>query len=276
MHPAQPNFLARITPRPALVGMVHLHALPGTPRASRAVREIASHAASQAAILAKSGFDAIIIENMHDVPYVLAPHPPQTVAAMTAAAIRVREAAPNLPLGVQVLACGELEALAVAIAAGADFIRCENFVFAHVADEGLLGPAAAGTLLRERTRLGAQHIAVFADLKKKHAAHAITADVSIADAAHAADFFGADGLIVTGQATGQEASAQDLAAVKAATHLPVAIGSGISAANIARFKQADLLIVGSATKHGGDWRNDIDPARCEELVHARDRCSRAT
>ncbi|MBX3384053.1 MAG: BtpA/SgcQ family protein [Phycisphaeraceae bacterium] len=275
MHANLPPFLRRASRGPALVGMVHLHALPGSPRAAHSVQDICEHAASQAAILAGAGFDALLIENMHDVPYVLSPHPPCTVAAMTAAALRVREAAPGLPLGVQVLACGEREALAVALATGAHFIRCENFVFSHVADEGLLGPAAAGPLLRERANLGCEHIAVFADIKKKHAAHAITADVSIADAAHAAEFFGADGLIVTGQSTGQEASAADLAAVKSATGLPVAVGSGIMPANIARFAEADMLIVGSAIKHGGDWRHDIDPARCDELVRARDRCRAA-
>ena len=38
--------------------------------------------------------------------------------------------------------------------------------------------ACAGPLLRYRKHIGAAHIAVWADLKKKHAAHAVTADVS--------------------------------------------------------------------------------------------------
>lgn len=50
---------------------------------------------------------------------------------------------------------------------GLDFIRAEGFVFSHVADEGLLN-ACAGELLRYRRRIGAEHIQIFTDIKKKH------------------------------------------------------------------------------------------------------------
>ena len=58
-------------------------------------------------------------------------------------------------------------------------VRAEGFVFGHVADEGWMD-ACAGPLLRYRKQIGAEHIPVWADLKKKHAAHAMTADVSLA------------------------------------------------------------------------------------------------
>src|SRR6185295_17642379 len=109
----------------------------------------------------------------------------------------------SLPLGVQVLAGANKEALAVAHAAGCQFIRAEGFVFAHVADEGLMPEADAGSLLRYRRAIGAEHIAVLADIKKKHSSHAITADVDLAETAKAAEFFGAEGVVVTGTATGE-------------------------------------------------------------------------
>lgn len=65
------------------------------------------------------------------------------------------------------LAGGNKQALAVALAAGFDFIRAEGFVFAHVADEGLMN-ACAGDLLRYRRLIGADHIKIFTDIKKKH------------------------------------------------------------------------------------------------------------
>ena len=58
-------------------------------------------------------------------------------------------------------------------------------------------------LVRYRHQISASHIAVFADIKKKHSAHAVTADVSIAETAAAAKFFNVDGVIVTGSATGK-------------------------------------------------------------------------
>lgn len=50
---------------------------------------------------------------------------------------------------------------------GLDFIRAEGFVFSHVADEGLLN-ACAGDLLRYRKQIGAEHVQIFTDIKKKH------------------------------------------------------------------------------------------------------------
>lgn len=59
------------------------------------------------------------------------------------------------------------EALAVAHASGADFIRAEGYVFSHVADEGWMD-SCAGELLRYRKLIGAERVMVFTDVKKKH------------------------------------------------------------------------------------------------------------
>ena len=101
----------------------------------------------------------------------------------------------------QILAGANEEALAVAAMCGAQFVRAEGFVFSHVADEGLMAEASAAKLLRFRRSIGAEHIHVVADVKKKHSAHAITSDVSIAETVHAAEFFRVDGVIITGTST---------------------------------------------------------------------------
>jgi len=250
--------------------MVHVAALPGTPLGRQSLDEICSQAVSEARTLSDTGFDAIIVENMHDRPYVLPPHGPEVVAAMTRVVRAIRETLPKMALGVQILASGEREALAVALAAGAQFIRCENFVFSHVADEGLLERAAAGPLLRYRREIGAAHIQIFCDIKKKHAAHAITADLSIAEAAHAAELFLADAVIATGRFTSDPTSPGDVAAIRAASSLPVLVGSGVAPVQIpALFAAgADALIVGSYAKHDGNWASPVDIARCHELVKA--------
>lgn len=48
-----------------------------------------------------------------------------------------------------------------------DFIRAENFVFSHIADEGITN-SCAGNLLRFRREIGAENIFIFTDIKKKH------------------------------------------------------------------------------------------------------------
>ena len=250
----------------ALVGMVHVGALPGTPLASQPMTVIIDQAVAEARLLADAGFDGIMIENMHDRPYLRQAVGPEIVSAMTAILDAVRSVVTE-PLGVQILAGANREALAVAAAGGASFIRAENFVFAHVADEGLMPEADAGPLLRYRREIGAEHIRVFADVKKKHSSHAITADLDIARAAQAAAFFGADAVVVTGPVTGEAASVEDVREVAAAVEVPVAIGSGITPDNLpALWGLADVFIVGSFLKLEGQWHRPLDPDRVNALL----------
>lgn len=252
----------------SLVGMLHLPALPGSPGSALCVDEIAAHCLREAQIYRDAGFDGLLIENMHDRPYLKREVGPEAVAAMAVVGREIRREVP-LPLGVQVLAGANRQALAVAHACGAAFVRVEGFCFAHVADEGLF-EADAGELLRERRRIGADGVLILADIKKKHASHAITADVDIGETARAAEFCLADGVIVTGMATGLEAATADVTSVVAAVSIPVLVGSGITAENIHRYAAADGFIVGSAVKRDGHWAGPLDAARAAAIVAARD------
>src|SRR5215510_1052469 len=228
----------------ALIGVIHVEALPGTPASRRDVAAIAQSAAAEARVYEAAGFHGLVIENTHDRPYLKGSVGPEIGAAMAVIGSEVRRAV-SLPLGIQILAGANLSALAVAHACGASFVRVEGFVFAHVADEGLI-EASAGELLRYRRAIGAEHVRVFADVKKKHAAHAVTADVSLAETARAAEFFLADGVVVTGSATGSPADPADVRAASGATRLPVLVGSGITPRNLADYADADGFVVGSS------------------------------
>lgn len=254
--------------RPALIAMIHVGALPGTPRSKASVTEIAASAVNEAKLLADGGVDAIMLENMHDVPYLNRRVGPEIVAAMTAICAAVRQAV-TLPLGVQILAGANREAVAVAHATCCQFVRCEGFVFAHVADEGLMAEADAGPLLRYRKMIGAGGVAILADVKKKHSSHAITSDVDLAETAQAAEFFGASGVVVTGPATGRPTSVDDLAAVRKAVNIPVFVGSGVTPENAkALAPHAHAFIVGSYFKKDGHWANPPDPLRLASLFQA--------
>ncbi len=201
-------------------------------------------------------------------PEVLRPHEPETVAAMTLATQAIVDL--GLPTGVQVIAAAKREALAIAHATGAEFIRVEGFAYAHVADEGWID-ASAGPLLRARSAL-ASEVEIWADIQKKHSAHAVTADMSIDEWVHGATFCGADGVIITGSRTGSAPGVDDVR--KAAEHqCMVVVGSGVNAENIAAYADtADAVIVGSSLKVGGDWRNAVDTERVGALRRALDRC----
>lgn len=249
--------------RCALVGMVHLLPLPGSPGyRGGGLDEVLARAERDAEALVAGGCDALLVENMGDVPYLRGRVEPETVAAAAVAVTRV--AASGLPTGVQLLAGANREALGVALAAGASFIRAEAFAYAHVADEGIL-QASAGPLLRVRAALRAEGIAVWADVQKKHAAHAITGDLDLSELARGTAFCEPDALVITGARTGAPTSPADLEAA-AAAGLPLVVGSGVSPEDASRLaERAAALIVGSYLKQGGDWRAPVDRARVAEL-----------
>ena len=250
----------------SVIGVIHVGALPGTPRSSRTIAELVTSARDEARIYRECGVDGVIIENMHDVPYLRGEVGPEIVAAMTAIAIEVKNEC-RRPTGVQILAGANMEAMAVAHAAGLDFIRAEGYAYAHVADEGLIQSSAA-KLLRYRKAIGAEHVEIWVDVKKKHAAHAITADISLGETAETVEFMGADCVIVTGSVTGQAPKIEDVQEAKSHCHLPIFLGSGIDERNLDQFyNDADGCIVGSSFKVDGLWSNTIDPARVTRFVH---------
>jgi membrane complex biogenesis BtpA family protein len=251
----------------AIIGMIHVGALPGTPANRLPVTAIVEMVAREAAAYRDGGVDAIMVENMHDTPYLRGSVGPEIVASMTLAARAAKETS-GLPCGIQILAGANCEALGVALATGLDFVRVEGFVFAHVADEGIM-ESCAGRLLRYRRQIGAEHVRIWADIKKKHASHSITADLDISAVARAAEFFLSDAVIVTGSETGCPPIPTELTAARTAVRIPVIAGSGLTEENFPEIlASADAAIVGSAFKYGGDWRNSVRAETVKRLMEA--------
>lgn len=251
----------------ALIGMIHLKALPGTPNSRCTMQEILDAALLDGQTLVDGGCDALLVENMSDLPYLCGKVGPEITAAMAIAVDHVVRTF-HKPTGVQVLAGANLEAMALATCAGAEFIRAEAFAYAHVADEGLMN-ASAAEVLRLRKHIDS-NVRVWADVQKKHSAHAITSDVSLGELAKGFEFCGADALIITGVATGSAARPADVLAARASS-LPIVVGSGITVQNIGEFgKICDGLIVGTSIKRDGIWQNPVDLARVRALRDALD------
>ena len=245
----------------ALIGMVHLEPLPGTPRARQGFQSVRRKALKEASMLVDAGFDAIIVENMGDTPYLRREVPAEIVAAMTVVVSDICKL--GKPVGVQILAGANIDALAVATASGAAFIRAEGYVFGHLADEGWMN-ADAGHLLRYRRQLKSD-VAVFCDIQKKHASHASTSDLGLSDWMEAAHFCGADGVVVTGTVTGVAPSPEDTHALHGA-ELPILVGSGVTPENVAQYRGvAHGVIVGSYLKEGGHWQGDLCPTRLRQM-----------
>jgi membrane complex biogenesis BtpA family protein len=251
----------------ALIGMVHLSPLPGSPRWAGSMSAVIDRALADARALADNGFDALLLENFGDVPSAPGRVEAATVAAMAVVADHVGRAAPRVPLGINVLKSDARAALAIATAVGARFIRVNVHAAAVVADQGIVQTDAYHTL-RDRRLLGAD-VRIFADVQGKHAVPLGAIDLE----QHARDLVHrglADALIVSGRATGEPTALGDLKRVRdAVPGVAVLVGSGVAPETAAELLSvADALVVGSWLKRDGDVRNPIDPARVRRLVQA--------
>lgn len=252
-----------------VMGMVHLKALPGSPGARLPLTEIYAAALKDAEALAEGGVDALIVENQFDAPYLQENTiGSETVAFLTAAAWQIKSHFPDLPLGITVHLNGAKQALAVAKAVGANFIRCFNLMNAYISNSGFVG-AAAPELMRYRRQIEAEDIMVYGDFQVKHGSHAITADRSLAEKAHDIFTSGAEAAILTGTATGIAPDAAMLKALSAILPIPILIGSGLNAENAADlWPYAGGAIIGSGFKQGGVLSNPVDKSRTTAFLRS--------
>jgi membrane complex biogenesis BtpA family protein len=253
----------------ALIGMIHCPPFPGAPRYhGTPLPEIYDTCLRDAEALIAGGMHGLLVENHGDIPFLKPDNITcETAAFMAVVTDRIRTAF-GVPVGVNVLANAPIPAIAIAAAGGAGFIRVNEWANAYVANEGFI-EGRAGEALRFRARLRQDGIRIFADSHVKHGAHAIVADRSITELTRDLAFFDADGVIATGQRTGDAANPDEIRTIRAATHLPLLVGSGVSETNIGQILAlTDGAIVASSLKEGGVWWNPVEPARVRSFIIA--------
>lgn len=253
--------------RPILLGVVHLAPLPGSPGwQPGSMPRVIDRARRDAESLLEAGLDGFVVENFGDAPFYKGPVPAPTIAAMTAATLALPRG--DAVVGINVLRNDASGALAVATAAGADFIRVNVHVGAMVTDQGLIEGDAAHTM-RLRRELGSP-VAVLADVAVKHA-RPLGAGFDLRESARETTGRGlADGLIVTGAATGAPVDDGVLNAVtEAVSDRPVFVGSGVTERTVAALlTRAHGVIVGTATKEDGDVLAPVSGPRTRAIVEA--------
>jgi membrane complex biogenesis BtpA family protein len=262
--------LGRERPLPLLVGVVHLAPLPGAPRWAGPFERVLGLARADARALAEGGVDALLVENFGDAPFHASRVPPETVAAMALALAAVGDAAPELPIGVNVLRNDARSALGLCAATRASFVRVNVHTGVAVADQGLLHGAAAETL-RERARL-APGVQLLCDVDVKHA-RPLAERALEEEAADTAQRGLADALIVTGAATGVAPDAERVRrVVRGAAGRPVLVGSGLTPENAAELVGAGAAgaIVGTSFKRDGRVENPVELVRVRALRAALD------
>ena len=249
-----------------VIGMLHIPALPGSPRNTLSLNAIVDWVLKDAEALAAGGIDGMILENFGDVPFYPGQVPPHTVASVTVLGREIRQRFEQ-PLGINVLRNDSASAVAIAAAVGAEFIRVNIHTGARLTDQGLIEGMAHETL-RYRKLLGCD-VKIFADVDVKHSAPLARRELAV-EVEEALSRGCADAIIVTGATTGQQTAVEDLKIAKAAAgDASVIAGSGVDASSLAAVLEvADALIVGTAFKVNGVATNAVDAVRVRTFMRA--------
>jgi hypothetical protein len=249
-----------------VIGVVHLLPLPTSPRWQGNLQPVIDRAEQEATALASGGVHGIIIENFFDAPFTKGQVDPSVVSAMSLVVGRLQQLV-AVPLGINVLRNDSRSALAIASCMGASFIRVNVLTGVMATDQGLI-EGCAHDLLRYRRELGSE-VKILADVLVKHARPLGSPNLTTAvqETIHRGM---ADGIILSGWATGSPPTLEDLELAKAAADgRPVFIGSGATWENInTLMRAADGVIVASSLKRHGDIHQPIDPIRVGQFVES--------
>jgi membrane complex biogenesis BtpA family protein len=249
---------SRVFARPKpLIGMIHLPPLPGYPD-HPGMSTLVRKALTDLATLEGAGFDGVLVENDNDQPHQIGVS--LAIRDAFAEAMCAVIAAAHVPVGMEIIY--DMPAtVKVAHDVGARFVRLDVFVDSVETRWGIV-PAAAGATAALRRDLGAQDLLFLTDVHVKHAR--LLAEKTLRQSVVESVASGADGLIITGDWTGEPPTAEDcLAASEVATGVPIVIGSGLSADNAADLlRHADAAIVGTSIKSG----KSVDPTKAATLV----------
>ncbi|GMQ55614.1 BtpA/SgcQ family protein [Vallitalea sediminicola] len=252
-----------------IIGMVHLRSLPGAPLydpVNMNMNRIISIAVEEAKKLENAGVDGLQIENIWDYPYLKGSEiGHETIATMSVIAAKIKDSV-SIPIGINCHLNGGMEAMAIACACNAKWIRVFEYVNAYVSRGGFL-EAIGAKLSRYRSNLSAENVKLFCDVNVKHGSHFIISDRSITEQALDAQIDGAEALIVTGFETGQAPTPNKVKEFAESINVPVLIGSGVTKENVGELmKYSDGMIVGSYFKNNNNWKNDIDVNQVKEFV----------
>ena len=252
-----------------VIGVVHLLPLPTSSRWGGDLKVVIDRAEQEATALASGGVHGIIVENFFDAPFPKNSVDPAVVSAMTLVVHQLKQMV-TLPIGINVLRNDGRSALAIASCVNAQFIRVNVLTGVMATDQGLI-EGQAHELLRYRRELGSD-VKILADVLVKHARPLSSPNLTTA-VQETIQRGLADGIILSGWATGSPPNLEDLELASAAARgTPVFIGSGASWKNIPQLIQAaDGVIVSSSLKRRGQIEQPIDPNRVSQFVETMQR-----
>jgi len=225
--------------RKQIVGMIHLPPLLSYIGFS-GIKHCVEAALVDLKALEEAGFDGALLENDNDKPHTEFANPAQ-ISAFTVIAKEVMDKA-KISIGVQVMLNDWRASFAIAKVVGAEFTRLDVFVDKVSSEWGEINPDPE-EIIAYKNKIYPE-LVLLSDIQVKHKKMIEHKDLLVS--AKQAVECGANGLVITGEATGQEASMEDLVKVRDAfPNIPIWVGSGVNHRNIQeQLSVADGAIVG--------------------------------
>ena len=248
----------------AVISMIHIGALPGTPlyNADGGMEKLIADAARDAEKLQAGGVDAVMFGNENDRPYVMRA-PAEGIAAMTAVVAAIKPML-KIPFGVNYL-WDPSASVAIAAATGARFVR-EIFTGVFASDMGVWAPDCAAAS-RLRRNLARPDLKLLFNINAEFA-HSLDARPIELRAKSAVFSSLADAILVSGPITGQPAAQADLRKVcEAISDVPVFANTGVNIDNVRDVMAlADGIVIGTHFKVDGNTWNPVDGARVKRFM----------
>jgi len=252
------------TEHKAVLGLMHLLPMPGTPHYRPGNVQLSlEKALRDAHALHAGGADGGLLQTIDRAYPVGEDVDPARLAAFAAIVSAVRREMPSaFEIGVQILWNASRASLGVAFACGASFVRCTAFIGSS---RSLYGPVQADPvgLLTYAQQLGAEQISLVAEIRSMH--FRSLEDVPLEQLAETAYRTGGHAVEIA-----EPDPARCLAMVagirKAVPGLPVLLGGHTHHANAGTLlAAADGAFVGTCFQPAG-WGTDIDVDRVRSYV----------
>ncbi len=239
--------------------MVHLPPLLKPFRGSGSVKEIFSFAIQDAITLEKAGFDAVLVENFHDIPYSKYQVDESKLLLMSSLVEKIISNI-NIPCGVNILRNACVQAVVLASVTGASFIRCNIYEGVYVTDQGIIESVAVDVQqIHQELR---SRVKILADIHVKHASP-LGKFTLVESAKNALNRGAANAIIISGRETGQLIDLVELKNFVKLSSIKPILGSGLAIENLSEvFSSISGAIVGSSIKLTDNSSPvDIDKAR---------------
>ena len=248
-----------------VIGAVHFMPLLGYPKFP-GIMAVSRNALYDLRAFSRGGVDAVIFENNYDIPHTVEAGA-GTAASMAYLGAELTRAA-RIPVGVNVLWNDFKTSLALAKILKLSFIRVPVFVDTVKTDCGVI-KGNAREVIAFRKKIKAEQVALFTDIHVKHSK--LLSRFSLVESARRAMHAGSDGLIITGQWTGDAPNLDELARVrKMIGRFPIIVGSGADKNNVAALlRYANGVIVGTSLKQGGARKGEANVTAYTQRVSER-------